>query len=70
MSNTETNTTSPTTPCTLYKVEDVQKILQLSQRTVRELTANGSLKIVKIGQAVRIRPEDLETFIQSRLIQK
>lgn len=55
---------------TLLNVEDVQRILKVSIRTVRELTANGSLKIVKIGQSVRIRPEDLDAFIESRLVQK
>ena len=64
------DTKQANTKGSLLTVEDIQNYTQLSHRTIRELTANGSLKIVKIGHSVRVRPEDLETFIQSRLIQR
>ena len=53
---------------TLLTVEDVQNKLQVSIRTVRELTASGRLAVVKIGRSVRVREQDLEAFIESNLV--
>lgn len=51
----------------LLTAEDVKHRLQVSLRMVRELTAKGHLKVVKIGRAVRIREQDLEAYIQGQL---
>lgn len=53
---------------TLLTVEDVQSRLQVSLRTVRELTSSGRLVIVKIGRSVRVRECDLEAFIEYNLV--
>jgi excisionase family DNA binding protein len=39
-------------------------ILNMSLRKVRRLIENKILPAVRIGRAVRIRPEDLRTFIE------
>jgi excisionase family DNA binding protein len=47
----------------LLTVTDVAGILRLSVRTVRRLIAEDELPIVRIGRAVRVRREDLRSFI-------
>ena len=49
----------------LLKSPQVAEALGLCERTVWDLTKNGHLKSVKIGSAVRYRPEDVEEFAQS-----
>lgn len=39
--------------------------LGVAMRTLDEQTANGSLKVVRIGRAVRFRPATLEDFIEA-----
>ena len=46
-------------------VEDVAKKLDITEEWVRDLIARKEIKAVKIGKW-RIRPEDLEEFINSR----
>ena len=48
----------------LLTVAEVAEILQLSVRSVRRLIAEKKLRIVRIGRAVRVRPEDLRSFIE------
>lgn len=47
----------------LLTAEEVAEILRLSVRTVRRQIASGKLPIVRIGRAVRIRPEAVEALI-------
>ena len=41
--------------------------LAVSKRTVRRLIAAGTLPHVRIGRVVRIRPEDLEAWIDQHI---
>ena len=47
-------------------VENVAKRLDLSEEWVRDLIHRKEIKAVKIGQW-KIKPEDLEQFIKSRM---
>lgn len=51
----------------LLKVSDVAKMTQLSPAQIYDLVKEGALTAVRFGHAVRIRPEDLEKFIQENL---
>ncbi len=42
---------------------EVAQQLALGQRTVARLIAAGDLQCVRIGRPVRVRPADLEQFI-------
>jgi len=44
-------------------VKQVEQRLGCGRRTVYELRQKGELKVVRIGKAVRFRPEDVEAFI-------
>ena len=46
-------------------VEEVAKLLGLSEYRVRELIRGKQIRAVKIGQW-KIKPEDLEEFIKDR----
>lgn len=48
----------------LLTIEDVAKRLQVSQRSVRRYLADGRMKAVRMSRKIiRVRAEDLETFI-------
>ena len=47
----------------LLTVADVARALRLSVRSVRRIVAEDQLPIVRIGRAVRVRREDLRSFI-------
>jgi excisionase family DNA binding protein len=49
----------------LLTVADVAKILNLHSRSIRRLIADGRLPVVRLGGAVRIRPEAIEELIAS-----
>ena len=49
----------------LLKIADVAKRLAVSVTTVRRLIAAGKLQTVRIGRALRIRPDDLEAYIEN-----
>jgi excisionase family DNA binding protein len=49
----------------LLTVTDVAEVLRLSVRSVRRLIAEKKLRVVRIGHAVRVRPEDLQSFIEA-----
>ncbi len=51
----------------LLTLDDVCDRLQVSDATIRRLVRDGELKVVRIGRAVRVRPEDLDDFIEARL---
>lgn len=44
--------------------------LGISKRTMQMLMAERKIPYLKIGRSVRIRPEDLESFIQGRLMRE
>lgn len=51
----------------LETVAKTAEQLNVSQRTIWRLIADGDLPVVRIGGVVRIRPEDREVFIREHL---
>jgi excisionase family DNA binding protein len=47
----------------LLTVDETAALLRVSPRHVRRLIASGELPVVRIGKAVRVRPEDLRQLI-------
>lgn len=48
----------------LLTVCDVSARLKISVRSVRRLIAEKKLRVLYIGRSVRVRPEDLSSFIE------
>ncbi len=51
----------------LLRANDVAKILNISLALAYRLLQTGELPCVRIGTAVRVRPEDLEAYIDANL---
>lgn len=51
----------------LLTAKDVAKVLQISVALSYRLVTEGQLPSVRFGRTVRVRPEDLENFIQNNL---
>jgi len=49
----------------LLTVPEVAELLRLSPRSVRRLIAEGRLPIVRLGHAIRIRPQDVDALVAS-----
>ena len=49
----------------LLTPEQVAERLQVTERTVYEWLRRGTLPALKLGRLWRIRPEDLEGFLES-----
>jgi excisionase family DNA binding protein len=47
----------------LLRIEDVADRLAVSRSMAWKLVSIGELRSLRIGRAVRVRPEDLETYI-------
>jgi len=54
-------------PLKLYTVQEVAKLLRVTDSTVRRWLKNGDLPRVKLGHVIRIRPGDLEKFIENAI---
>lgn len=54
----------------LLKADEVAAILGVSKSFVYQIVRTGQLPAVHIGTAVRVRPEDLEAFVQENLALK
>lgn len=52
----------------LAKPADIMQYTGLSKTTVYALIASGELPAIRIGRSVRVKWEDLETYIESRRI--
>ena len=50
----------------LLNAQDVAAALKMGISTVYVLVERGELHSIRIGRSVRIRPEDLEKFIESK----
>jgi excisionase family DNA binding protein len=50
----------------LLTVPEVAEILKLSPRTVRRMIDDRRLSVVRLGRAVRIRPEILAALIEGK----
>jgi excisionase family DNA binding protein len=51
----------------LLKADEVASILDVSKSFVYQLIRTGQLRAVRIGTAVRVRPEDLDAFVAKNL---
>ena len=60
-------TDTPTQADRLLRLDEAAEALQVSDSTIRRLVRDKELKVVRIGRAVRVRPEDLEAFIRDRV---
>lgn len=47
----------------LYTVEDAAIFLCVTGRTIRNLIAKKALRIVRVGRCIRLREEDIKTFL-------
>jgi excisionase family DNA binding protein len=47
----------------LLTIEDVMKRLRVSRSIAYKLTESGALRSIRIGRSVRVRPADLDRFI-------
>ena len=50
----------------LLTIKDVARFLNCSKRTVQRLIDSRDLEVVRIGRSVRVRPEALKAFIESK----
>ena len=64
----ETNLSKRPSLGILLKAEEVAELLSVSRSFAYALMQSGQLPTVQIGRSVRVRPEDLEEFIQLNLI--
>lgn len=51
----------------LLRGNDIAIVLNISRSQAFSLMRNGELPTVRFGRLVRVRPEDLETFIAKNL---
>ncbi len=51
----------------LLRAHEVAKILNVSQALAYRLMQMGDIPCVRIGTAVRVRPEDLDEYIEANL---
>ena len=51
----------------MLTLKEAQAITNLSKVTLWQATRRGHLKVMRYGRAVRVRPEDLRTFIENHL---
>ena len=54
----------------LLKAEDIASILNISLGFAYQLMKRGDVPTVRLGRAVRVRPSDLEEYLQSRINSK
>jgi excisionase family DNA binding protein len=55
------------TPETLMRIPQVAQYLNISQSMAYRLVQNGDLPAVRVNSMVRVRPADLQAFIQRHL---
>jgi excisionase family DNA binding protein len=49
----------------LLRIEDVADRLAVSRSMAWKLVATGELRSIRIGRAVRVRPADLEAYLDA-----
>jgi excisionase family DNA binding protein len=49
----------------LLKADDISNILNISRALTYRLIQQGSIPVVRINHAVRVKPSDLEAYIAS-----
>lgn len=50
---------------TLLKAEDVARLLQIKTKTVYKLASEGAIPRVKVGNAVRFDPDEIEKWMNT-----
>jgi excisionase family DNA binding protein len=51
---------------TYWKVSDVAAAIQVSVQTVYRYVANGEIPFHKLNKAVRFKPSEIESWMESR----
>jgi len=51
----------------LLRLPEVAERLQVSMPTVRRLVKDGKIRTVRVGRVIRVRPMDLESYIQGSI---
>lgn len=51
----------------LYRISEAAQLLKISRRTVQHMLAEGTLKAVRFGRAVRIPAEELHRVVRAHL---
>jgi excisionase family DNA binding protein len=46
--------------------KDIMRIMKVSRPQAYKYLQDGKLKIYKIGRLIRVKPEDLQCFIEGR----
>lgn len=54
-------------PIRLLKVSDVARMTQISPSQVYTMIQEGMLPAVRFGTALRVRPDDLQKFIEDNI---
>ena len=54
-------------PIRLLKVSDVARMTQVSPSQVYTMIQEGLLPAIRFGTALRVRPEDLQKFIENNI---
>jgi excisionase family DNA binding protein len=52
----------------LLDMKSVAAMLKVNYATVQRLASRGAITSIRIGRAIRFRPEAIEKFLQSREI--
>ena len=51
-------------PTRLFTGKDIAHMLQISSSQAYKIIRRGELPAVHIGRSIRVKPEDLETFVE------
>jgi excisionase family DNA binding protein len=54
----------------LLKPSDVARLLNISRSFAYHLLQTGAIPTVRLGKACRVRPQDLQVFIEQNIHQK
>jgi len=57
--------TADLTAARLLRIEDVADRLTVSRSMAWKLVAGGEVRSVRIGRSVRVRPADLEAYVEN-----
>jgi excisionase family DNA binding protein len=53
---------------TFYSLEQVAKMLQVSERTVMREIKAGKIEAFKVGKALRFTPEAVQTYVERQRV--
>lgn len=53
----------------MLDIKEVMERLELSDSTVRRLVKDGKLRAYRIGVKLKFKPEDLDRYIESQVVQ-